>query len=388
MLAAVGCRGRGSAERALGCTVALIALLAITGCDLVAALGGGAGLRCDSDRACAPGQSCIDQVCQWTDSGISNDAGRDDSGRPVDSGRDVVPTDSPVIDTSAVDQTADRDGGAHDRELSDLVRVDAIAAPDAPVLADAAPVDDGTRQDGGCSTTSVAQLGSVDLACGDRNHFSNIWDLTAGDVELTFDYDATGVIDRPTGARTWGALGVRQVGAGDFLPDTGSGVWLATFVEAAANTLDPDPVDAPVWDIDDKLFLQKTSGAAESAYDLPSAPPASGNNHRFWFDRDGVDPFQAQAPLFVDGGTYNTGGIYRVVIALHATDATHGTAYMTINGLAQGFETDGDWNTMELTPAGMTWGGDMTRIQVFYSLACQNVASTTSFDHISVVQCR
>jgi len=139
----------------------------------------------------------------------------------------------------------------------------------------------------------------------------------------------------------------------------GSGVWLATDYDWTANTFDPDVT--PTLDLDDKLILQKKGGIGEGAYDLPSAPPVAGNNHRFWWDRDGVDPWQ-------NPETANTGGVYNIEIHLHATSDTTGTAYMKINGLWQGFETDGNWKTIELTPAGITFTGDMKELFVFYGL--------------------
>lgn len=166
----------------------------------------------------------------------------------------------------------------------------------------------------------------------------------------------------------------------------GSGVWLATDYDWAANTFDPDPPGAPTQDLDDKLILQKLGGQGEGAYNLPSAPPNPWANHRIWFDRDDVDMWQAMNPLAVDGGTYNTGGIYDIVITLHADDDTSGTAYMTVNGLDQGFETDGNWNTMELTPAGMTFSGDMKHLQVFYGLYGYGATHTVTFEQITVTQ--
>jgi len=159
----------------------------------------------------------------------------------------------------------------------------------------------------------------------------------------------------------------------------GSGVWLATDYEWSVNTFDPDPVGAPTLDLDDKLILQRQGGYGEGAYNLPSTPPAPGNNHRVWWDRDGVDPYQNPA-------TANTEGVYQIVITLHATSATQGTAYMNIRGFDQGFETDGDWNTIELTPAGMTFIGDMTQLQVFYGLYGYGSTHTASFTDITVSQ--
>jgi hypothetical protein len=163
------------------------------------------------------------------------------------------------------------------------------------------------------------------------------------------------------------------------LQQAGSGVWLATDYDWTANTFDPDPAGFPTLDMDDKLILQRQGGQGEGAYNLPSTPPAPGNNHRVWWDRDGVDPWQNPA-------TANTGGIYQVVITLHATSATTGTAYINIRGLDQGFETDGNWSTIELTPAGMTFTGDMMHLQVFYGMYGYGATHSVTFSNTLVTQ--
>ena len=60
---------------------------------------------------------------------------------------------------------------------------------------------------------------------------------------------------------------------------------------------------------------------------------------------------------------------------------------MTINGLNQGFETDGNWNTIELTPAGMTFTGDMAQMQVFYGLYGYGATHSVTFKDITVTGC-
>jgi len=294
-----------------------------------------------------------------------------------------VAVDEPGADASVLDH-ARFDAGGQDRARTDVLLRDAVATIDSG-RPDVGPVGvDAARS---CATT--LDLGSQNLTCGTAAHASAVWDLTLGDLTLSFVYDARGAIDRPSGARTFGQCGVRQVGAADRTPAAGSGVWVATDVEWRVGTLDPDPVDGgPTLDIDDKLIVQKASGEEAEAYNLPR--PTGGNpgeNHNFWFDRDGVDQWQDDSLLMVSGSNYNTGGIYQVQLALHATDATHGTANLTINGLVQGFETDGDWGTMELAPAGMTWSGDVTQLQVFFGLACQVVASTIALNDIAVTGC-
>ena len=157
----------------------------------------------------------------------------------------------------------------------------------------------------------------------------------------------------------------------------GSGVWLATDYDWTANTFDPDVI--PSLDLDDKLILQRKGGLAEGAYDLPDVPPVPGNNHRVWWDRDGVDPWQ-------NDETADTAGTYQIVIRLHADSATAGTAYMNIRGLDQGFETDGNWNTIELTPAGMTFAGDMRNLVLFYGIWGYGATHSIIFSDISVTQ--
>ena len=227
--------------------------------------------------------------------------------------------------------------------------------------------------------------GDITLSGGfQAGHFNEEWDLTAWDMVISFTYDANGLVDDfGGGAHAWAQLGVRAVGYGDFNPtwmSEGAGVWLATDYDWTANTFDPDPPGSPTLDLDDKLILQKGGGMGESDYNLPSTPPNPGANHRVWWDRDGVDPWQNPA-------TANTGGIYQIVISLHATSDTTGEAFTNIRGLDQGFETDGNWNTIELTPAGMTFTGDMKHMQVFYGLYGYGATHTVVFEDITVSGC-
>lgn len=229
---------------------------------------------------------------------------------------------------------------------------------------------------------TIKNYGDVSLSGGFQSgNFSDIWDLTKSDIVVTFTYDANGLVDDFGGnAHAWAQLGVRAVGYSNFNPTwdvEGAGVWLATDYDWAANTFDPDPVESPTLDMDDKLILQKAGGHGEGDYNLPSTPPAPNANHRIWWDRDGVDPYQ-------NGETANTGGIYNIVLTLHANDENSGTAYMSIRGLDQGFETDGNWNTIELTPAGMTFTGDMKHMQIFYGLYGDGATHNAAFKNIAV----
>jgi hypothetical protein len=230
--------------------------------------------------------------------------------------------------------------------------------------------------------------GDVTLGGGfQAAHFPEWWDLTAGDMVISFTYDATGLVD-DAGTHAWAELGVRSPCYGDFNPTwmaEGAGVWLATDYDWTANTFDPDPPGAPTQDMDDKLILQKGGGQGEGDYDLPSIPSNPWANHAVWFDRDGVDQYQAQMWGAIDGVTYNTGGTYDVVITLHADNATSGTAYMTINGEPQGFYVPG-WHPgpADLMPAGMTFTGDMEHLRVFYGLSGYGATHTVTFESITV----
>ena len=239
----------------------------------------------------------------------------------------------------------------------------------------------------GLSTLNYGDITLTSNGAVDSGHFGTEWNLAAGDMVLSFTYDANGLVD-DVDCHAWAAFGVRALGYGDFNPTwgvEGAGVWLATDFDWNTDTFDGDADDnsngvlnKDELDLDDKLLLQKAGGNGEGDYNLPSVPPAPGNNHRFWWDRDGVDPWQ-------NDETANTGGIYQIVITLHATSTTTGEAYMTIRGLAQGFETDGNWNTIELTPAGMTFTFPAdTCAQVYYGLYGYGATHSVTFKDIRV----
>ena len=219
-------------------------------------------------------------------------------------------------------------------------------------------------------------------------NFEEEWDLTACDLVLSFTYDGCGLEDDSGNqAHAWAEFGVRTLGCANFNPPE-AGVWLATDYDWTVDTLDPDPFESPSLDMDDKLILQYGGGLGEGSYDLPSSPPNPWENHAVWFDRDGVDQWQAQMWGAIDGVTYNTGGTYDVVITLQAKGANAGKAYMTINGEPQGFY-DPNWHAgpADLMPAGMTFTGDMEHMQVFYGLYGYGATHSVSFKNIEVTGC-
>jgi hypothetical protein len=230
--------------------------------------------------------------------------------------------------------------------------------------------------------TVIVSYGSQVLSGGsDGGNFGNVWDLSASNLTIRFTYNASGLSDA-AGAHALGELGARDLSSdSNFNPN--DGVWFAADYDNATGTFGPDAPNS-IFDQDDKLMLQKKSGGNESDYDLPSVPPTPESNHRFWFDRDGVNASKASSPLAVDGATYNTCGLYNITIVLNATSATSGKAFMSVNGLWQGFETDGNSSTMELSPAGLSFTADIKHLQVFFGINGTGAPSTVAFNNITV----
>jgi hypothetical protein len=234
----------------------------------------------------------------------------------------------------------------------------------------------------------TVHYGDVTISAGNGApvgyHFSELWDLTSCDMTIRFTYDANGLVDDfGRDAHAYAQLGVRTVGFDDFNPSH-HGIWFATDHDDAVNTFDPDGT----LDRDDKMILQHVINRGEGDYNLPATPPAPSGSYRIWFDRDGIESEPVEPPFAVNGGTYNTDGTYNVVLRLAAIGPGEGAAYLNINGLDQGFEVDGDRTTMELTPAGMTFGGDIAHLQLFYGIYGFGATHTVSFRDITVQGCQ
>ena len=199
----------------------------------------------------------------------------------------------------------------------------------------------------------------------EEGHFSDVWDLTQGDLTLTYTIDMTKVTQTSAGETPYTEVGLREVGAGDFNPgpfDTyqgGAGGWMTSLVGDLAT----NPANL---DLDDKHNLSASGGRGEADYDVYALNPTTvlspfGNHDTtgFWFDRDGVDPYQ---------NTYaaNTGGTYDITLVYRAVNASLGTMIATINGngvddVNQKFRIDGNYTGA----TGLSFLGDMTQMQVF-----------------------
>jgi hypothetical protein len=123
------------------------------------------------------------------------------------------------------------------------------------------------------------------------------------------------------------------------------------------------------------------------------APFGTNQSYGIWFDRDTVDPWQDADPTTpapggsavpwgsVDGGTYNTGGIYNIDITYHAVNATTATMFATINKIQQGFWTNNYATPApDMYPAGLSFTSDMTNLQVFHSVLWNSEKDTGTID--------
>lgn len=208
--------------------------------------------------------------------------------------------------------------------------------------------------------TSV-DYGDVTLNNWGKGNFAEIWNLTQCDLTLSYTIDMSGIA---TAGWAVTEVGLRQVGAPNVDPNLLGGWMQSNYIYGTSN---PGSLSN-----NDFHFLSRHGWLcqeydAEDA-DTVVAPYWSGLNYGFWFDRDGVDEWQDDMWGMIDGGTYNTGGTYDIVITYHAIDATTGTMFATINGVVQQGLYVGGWKNAqpEFYPAGRSFTGDMARMQVFY----------------------
>ncbi len=197
------------------------------------------------------------------------------------------------------------------------------------------------------------------------SNYSDVWNLMAGDLKLTYSIDLSGVTQTAAYETPYVEVGLREVGAGNFNPgpfDTyqgGKGGWMTSLVGDLAS----NPTNL---NINDKHNLSASGGRGESDYDVYASNPTTvvappfGNfdTTGFWFDRDGVDPWQ-------NADAANTGGTYDIEITYRAINAGLGSMIAKINGnlvyVDQEFRIGGVYTD----PAGLSFKGDMTQMQVF-----------------------
>ena len=200
--------------------------------------------------------------------------------------------------------------------------------------------------------------GDVTLNEWSWSNFPDVWDLTQCDLTLSYTINMSEIT---TAGWAVTEVGLREVGAPNIDPDLQGGWMQSNYNNGISN---PGSLN------DNDMHLLSKHGWLYQEYDAENAndlitPYWSGNNYGFWFDRDGVDA--SQANMWGMDGIYNTGGIYEIVITYHAIDLNTGTMFATINGVQQGLYIGGWKNAQpEFYPAGRSFEGDMTKMQVFY----------------------
>ncbi|MGC9308466.1 MAG: right-handed parallel beta-helix repeat-containing protein, partial [Thermoplasmatota archaeon] len=236
---------------------------------------------------------------------------------------------------------------------------------------------------------AVTDYGDLTLHAGyEDTNYSDIFDLTACDLVLSYTLDVTNVTCSPWDG--WIEMGIRELGGGNFNPGAwashpgGVGGWMTTGIGDYA------PNNATL-DHDDKFNLGTSGGVGELVYNCTSplsvgSPIGSYSNYGLWFDRDNVDPWQDDSWGMLDGWMYNTNGIYEVKIYYHAINATHGTMFATVNNLPTGFVSTG--SGYQYYPAGLDFKGDMTQMQVFAGFWTGSGSGTVEFSDIKVTTCQ
>ena len=193
-----------------------------------------------------------------------------------------------------------------------------------------------------------------------EGNFAEIWDMTKCDLTIVYHLDMSNIA---TAGWAVTEIGLREIGAPNIDPNFKGGWMQSNYISASINDNNQD--------LNDMHFLSK-HGWSFQKYDATDAntlitPYWSNNNYGFWFDRSGVDEWQADLWGAVDGGTYSTGGEYDIIITYHAIDANTGSMFATINGVQQGLYRGGWKNAIpEFYPAGRSFAGDMTKMQVFF----------------------
>ncbi len=260
-------------------------------------------------------------------------------------------------------------------------------------------------------------------------HWDGVWDLTQGDLVLSYTIDMSGITqphglpsnpteweayvgptakdpsNYPDSYTPWVEVGLRGPDAGDFNPGPFGvyqgkcGGWMVSESDDWVGYWDNGVFigdGTATQDLDDKHSLQASGGRSELDYDVLLSTPdnvdsipspywwypspmgayGSWNNHGLWFDRDGVDQYQALSwgNSGENAGRINTAGIYHIEITYHAidvdgdgvfTDDCLGVMFAKVNGVQQGFYTSWVSGAPQYYPVGLSFKADVTQLQVF-----------------------
>ncbi|MCL5256790.1 MAG: hypothetical protein M1319_03220 [Chloroflexi bacterium] len=200
----------------------------------------------------------------------------------------------------------------------------------------------------------TVSYGNLSMKANEYRTFDDVWNLTKGDLTLSYDLDLTGINSNIKEQTAWTSVGITGGAKG----------WMSS---GAPRTLYQDP-KAEDWV--DKHFLKSMDNQDERSYDatspiVVSTPFGTYSSYGLWFDRNGIDPQQLANWGMIDGTTYNTAGKYKIVVTFHAIDAKSGTMFATVNGVQTGFYTTSWLNEKpDIYPAGKSIAGDLTKVQV------------------------
>jgi len=173
---------------------------------------------------------------------------------------------------------------------------------------------------------------------------SDLWDLMTCDLTLSFTLELSGRFDAPLVGIMGGASG-----------------WMSAQTLSNQDRLVDQLVLATFLGDDESTYDVLHSGAIERS---PFGHMWQGYGLRF----ERGEPTSTDRWGMVDGATYNTGGIYRVVITYHAIDQNNGTMFATVNGVQAGCYECQDSGQPDYYPVGKSFSGDdLTAVRVFAS---------------------
>jgi hypothetical protein len=238
---------------------------------------------------------------------------------------------------------------------------------------------------GAASTLTTLYYGDIVLD-GTTHVLPGSWNLNDGPLTISYEIDLSGA---PNVAYDWdwGKMGIVGLRSSDWM----SGAQMVGFLSDWGLPQFPTyPDNNASLDTDDKFNLQRFPNPGswdETMYDVYCAgntvaatPFGTYLNYGIWFDRDGVDQWQDDMWGMVNGGTYNTLGVYTVELLFRKASDTAGTVCPKffpnllnplnqstsaddIYGIPTGFYS-GAWtpNGPDLFPAGLSFQANVARL--------------------------
>lgn len=213
-------------------------------------------------------------------------------------------------------------------------------------------------------------------------NYPDVFNLLLSDCVISYEIDLSKIEQTDAGKTPFISVGMREVMDSpdewdNFIPGDvgvqpgGKGGWMLSLVGDLSGSNNS-------FDFNDKHQLQTSGFIEEDAYDaelvggslsvggssIGSAPPF---NFGIWFDRKKAGKFIEGSWGYIKGVNYETEGKYQIQIHYHATSASEGVMFASINGMPQGFYPFGDRPPLHY-PAGITFSGDMSKMQVFVGI--------------------